>query len=83
MQILGIIKNRQDLLHNLVFLLINLAIAFIILFRTAYSASDLRVMNGYLETVILSKRCYAMPQKKWNAGTGLKQWDTILTQLLK
>ena len=56
MQILGIIKNRQDLLHNLVFLLINLAIAFIILFRTAYNASDLEIVPDSVEYTVAASR---------------------------
>jgi len=34
------------------------------------------------KTAILSRGCLVR-QKRWNAGTGLKQWDTTLTQLLK
>ncbi len=55
-QILGIIKNRQDLSHNLVFLLINLAIAFIILFRTAYNASDLEIVPESVEYAVAASR---------------------------
>jgi len=56
MQILGIIKNRQDLSHNLVFLLINLAIAFIILFKTAYNASDLEIVPDSVEYAVAASR---------------------------
>ena len=58
-QILGIIKNKQALSHNLVFLLINLMIAFIILFRTAYNASDLEVVPDSVEYVVAASRLVA------------------------
>ena len=51
-----IIKNRQDLSHNLVFLLINLAIAFIIIFRTAYNASDLEIVPDSVEYAVAASR---------------------------
>jgi 4-amino-4-deoxy-L-arabinose transferase-like glycosyltransferase len=56
MQILGIIKNKRDLSHNLVFLLINLTIAFIILFRTAYNASNLQIIPESVEYAVASSR---------------------------
>ena len=52
----NIIKNRQDFSHNLVFLLINLAIAFIIIFRTAYNASDLEVVPDSVEYAVAASR---------------------------
>ena len=56
MQILGIIKNRRDLSHNLVFLLLNLAIAFIIIFRSAYNASDLAIVPDSVEYTVAASR---------------------------
>jgi len=52
----NIIKNRQDLSHNLVFLLINLAIAFIIIFKTAYNASDLEIVPDSVEYAVAASR---------------------------
>ena len=52
----NIIKNRQDFSHNLVFLLINLAIAFILLFRTAYNASDLEIVPDSVEYAVAASR---------------------------
>jgi len=49
-------KNRRYLSHNLVFLLINLAIAFIILFRTAYNASDLEIVPDSVEYTVTASR---------------------------
>ena len=56
MQILGIIKNRRNLSHNLVFLFINLTIAVIILFRTAYNASDLEIVPDSVEYTVAASR---------------------------
>ena len=56
MLIKNIIKNRQDLSHNLVFILINLAIALIIIFKTAYNASDLEIVPDSVEYAVAASR---------------------------
>ena len=52
----NIIKNRHNLLHSLVFLFINLTIAVIILFRTAYNASDLEIVPDSVEYTVAASR---------------------------
>jgi hypothetical protein len=49
-------KNRHNLLHSLVFLFLNLAIAFTILFRTAYNASDLEIVPDSVEYTVAASR---------------------------
>ena len=51
-----IIQNKRGLSKNLVFLLINLAIAFIILFRTAYNASDFEIFPDSVEYAVAASR---------------------------
>lgn len=52
----NIMKNRHNLLHSLVFLFLNLAIAFTILFRTAYNASDLEIVPDSVEYTVAASR---------------------------
>jgi len=52
----NIMKNRRYLSHNLVFLFINLTIAVIILFRTAYNASDLEIVPDSVEYAVTASR---------------------------
>jgi 4-amino-4-deoxy-L-arabinose transferase-like glycosyltransferase len=49
-------KNRRDLSQHLVFLLINLTIAFVILFKTAYNASDLEIVPDSVEYAVAASR---------------------------
>jgi len=51
-----IIQNRRDLSKSIIFLLINLTIAFIILFRTPYNASDFEIVPDSVEYTVAASR---------------------------
>jgi hypothetical protein len=52
----NIVQNRRDLPKSIVFLLINLTIAFILFFKSAYYASDLEIVPDSVEYAVAASR---------------------------